>query len=192
MHILYLTQEEKELLKSYFKTSPITLIRLKTQVISMRDQGLKIKDIALSIFKSKRTVSRWIKDYSTRRMASIFSGLVNNENAAKLTRSQKQEIRKTLSTSPKHTGGLPKEFWDVPTLKTYVKAEFGVEYESDCSYHYLLRFSNLSFKQPAIFDVKRDDTAIRKRMIEIRKEIIPKIKDDNWVILASDETRVMW
>lgn len=191
MYILYLTREEKELLKSYFKTSPITLIRLKAQAVTMRDRGMKIKDISMSIFKSKRTVSRWIEDYATRRMASIFSGLVKNENAAKLTRLQKEEIKKTLSSPPKDTGGLPKEFWDVPLLKTYVKAEFGVEYESDCSYHYLLRFSNLSFKQPDVFDVKRDEVKIRQRMIEIRKEVMLKIKDDNWIILTSDETRIM-
>jgi transposase len=191
MYILYLTQEEKQLLRNYFKTSPITLIRLKAQAVTMRDRGMKIKDISLSIFKSKRTVNRWVEDYAVQRIASIFSGLIKNENAAKLTRLQKEEIKKTLSSPPKDTGGLPKTFWDVPTLKTYVRAEFGVEYESDCSYHYLLRFSNLSFKQPDVFDVKRDEVAIRQRMIEIRKEIMPKIKDNDWVILASDETRIM-
>lgn len=190
MHILYLTIEEKDLLKRYFKTSPIGLIRHKAQAIQMRDNGLEIKDIGNALFKSERSIQRWIRDFSGRRMASIFSGLADNENASKLSRMQKDEIKKVLSERPSDKK-LPKEFWDVPTLKNYVKAEFGVVYDSEQSYHYLLRFSNLSFKQPDVFDVKRDDTAVGKRMIEIRREIMPLMKDDNWVILASDETRIM-
>ena len=30
-----------------------------------------------------------------------------------------------------------------------------------------------------------------ERMIAIRHEIMPKIKDDDWIILTSDETRIM-
>jgi hypothetical protein len=37
--IIDLSAEEKELLKEYFKSSPLTLIRLKAQAIVMRDNG---------------------------------------------------------------------------------------------------------------------------------------------------------
>lgn len=190
MIIIYLTDIEKGLLQNYFKSSPIGLIRYKAQAILMRDNGLSIQDIGQSVIKSERTITRWIKDYSTRRMASIFSGLEDNENASKLTREQKEEIKTTLS-SPPSDQKLPKEFWDVPQLKQWIKSEFGVVYESVQSYHYLLRFSNLSFKQPAVFDVRRDDETIRKRMIAIRKEIMPMIQSNEWEVLASDETRIM-
>jgi len=190
MTILYLTGEEKEVLQQYFKYAPIGLIRHKAQAAIMRGSGLKVKDIAASLVKSERTITRWITDYSERRIASIFSGLVSNENAAKLTRQQKEEIRNTLSQAP-HAKGLPKAFWDIPQLKTYVQAQFGIVYESSRSYHYLLRFSNLSFKQPAVFDIKRDETYIRKRIQEIRREIIPLVRNPGWVVLVADETRLM-
>lgn len=187
---IHLSEEEKRILKNYFKTTSLILIRLKSQAILLRDKSIKVKDVADVLDKDERSIERWIKDFDKRRLSSIFTGHKNNQNAAKLTRDQKKEIKEILSQKPS-IYGLPKEFWDIPTLKKYVKATFGVVYESFRSYHYLLEFSNLSFKQPDIFDVRRDDNLVWKRLIEIRREIIPKTKDDGWVILTSDETRIM-
>src|SRR3989338_1241320 len=124
MIIIYLSQRERELLKGYFKSSPIGLIREKAQAIIMRDQRLQVKDVARVLFKSERTITRWLKDFSNRRMASIFSGLGSNENASKLTRFQKEEIGQVLKQKPS-AYGLPKEFWDVPQLKRYIYVRFG-------------------------------------------------------------------
>ena len=140
-----LSPEEKTLLKGYLKTSPLVLIRYKCQALLMREKGMKLEDIADIVSRDEQTVGRWIKDFSKRRMASIFTGHEDNENASKLTKEQKREIKETLRKPPS-AHGLPKEFWDVPTLKEYVRAAFGVVYESVQSYHFLLQFSNLSFK----------------------------------------------
>lgn len=156
----------------------------------MRSNGMSSYEIASSLFKDVRTIQRWIKDFSLRRLASIFSGLAENENASKLTRKQKEEIRRALKQPPS-VYGLPKEFWDVPALKDYVRAEFGVVYESVQSYHFLLKFSQLSFKYPARFDVNRNEQKIRKRMREINREIAVYLKDPNWEVFTSDETRLM-
>ena len=88
-HIL-LSQDEATLLKDYYKTSPFKLIREKSQAISMRANGFTIEQISVALFKGERTINRWIKDFSEVRLASIFSGHVDNENASKLTREQKE------------------------------------------------------------------------------------------------------
>ena len=90
------SDEERLLLKEYFKTSPIKLIRLKVQAVVMRSERIQIKGIAKSLFVSCRTTERWLKDFSQRRMASIFSGRLGNEYASKLTHKQKEEIKKVL------------------------------------------------------------------------------------------------
>lgn len=185
-----LSEEEKRILKNYSKTTPLILIRLKSQAILMKNRKISFVDIADVLDRNERTVRRWVKDFRERRLASIFTGQKDNQHASKLTREQKEEIRTILSEKPTDHG-LPKEFWDVPQLKKYVKATFGVIYESTRSYHYLLQFSNLSFKTPDVFDIRRDEAYIRKRMAEIRRWVIPKMNDPKWVILASDETRIM-
>lgn len=187
---LELSQVEVELLQRYTKTSPVTLIRQKAQCILARSRRIKIKDIAFTHGTGVRTIGRWIKDFSERRMASIFSGLVGNQNAAKLTREQKKEIRKVLDNPPSWYG-LPKDFWDIPQLKEYIYARFGTIYESERSYHFLLEFGNLSFKYPSRFDVRRNDIQIAERMEEIYAEILPYTEDPGWEVFCSDETRML-
>lgn len=185
-----LTNDERELLRNHYLKSPINLIRTKAHAVLMRDEGLRQKTIARLLVKSERTIRRYLWGFSERRMASLFSGHVNNENAGKLTRKQKGEIREVLKQPPSEYG-LPKEFWDIPTLKSYVKAEFGVVYESVQSYHFLLKFSNLSFKYPDKFDINRDEDKILKRIREITEEIRPFLKDNTWEVFTADETRIV-
>lgn len=184
-----LSQAEKELLRQYFKTSPISLIRLKAQAILMRDHEMKVKEIAYAVVRDLRTIERWIKDFSEKRIGSIFSGLIGNEYASKLTRIQKEEVKKVLNQKPS-AYGLPKEFWDVPQLKKYIYARFGTVYESERSYHFLLEFGNLTFKYLDKFKTKRDEQKIADRMEEIYGEVIPLMEDPNWEVFCSDEVRI--
>lgn len=184
-----LTEEEKYLLGSYFKTSPLKLLRLKAQAILMKNEGLKLETMSKLLFREQRTIQRWIKEFSEKRMASIFSGHENNENASKLTKEQKEEVAETLKKPP-FEYGLSKEFWDIPALKEYVRAEFGIIYESRQSYYFLLKFSDLSFKLPDKFDERRDEKLIVERMKEIALEIKDYLNDDAREVFVSDETRI--
>lgn len=184
-----LSDEEITILQGYTR-SLVELIQFKALTMLARHQQIPFSALTVMFHRDVRTLERWVKDFSVRRMASIFSGMVNNENASKLTREQKREIQQILSQPPLDQG-LSKEFWDVPTLRGYVAATFGVAYESDQSYHYLLRFSRLSFKYPETFDIHRDEQAIAKRIQEIREEIAPLLKDPSWEVYASDETGLM-
>lgn len=189
MKHIKITAEERTILKDYFQTSSIQLIRLKAQAVIMQDATLPLEQISSFLFRSERTISRWIDDFDEQRMASVFSGHVDNENAAKLTKEQKQEIQKALKMPPSEYG-LPKKFWDVPQLKNYINARFGVVFESEQSYHYLLKFCDLSFKYPDEFSIKRDEIAIEKRVEEIRKEIEEYLESPDWEVFAADETRM--
>lgn len=186
-----ISEQENTLLQNYFKTSPIRLIRLKAQAIIMRSENLPVGKISKILFVSYRTVGRWTRDFKERRMASIFSGRVGNQYASKLTRAQREEIKRILSLKPS-TLGLPKEFWDVPQLKTYISARFDVVYESNRSYHFLLEFGNLSFKHADKFRVERNEQLIASRMEEIYGEIIPLLEDPSWEVFCSDETRMLF
>lgn len=155
----------------------------------MREKGMKLEDIGDIVSRDENTITRWIKEWNEVRVASIFTGHQGNENASKLTRQQRQEIKNTLAKPPSDEG-IPKAFWDVPSLKDYVKVKFDTVYESDRSYHFLLKFSRLSFKYPDTFDHRRDETKIKERMMEIRQEIAPLLANPDWEVFASDEVRI--
>ena len=184
-----LTNTEKRILKDYFRTTTVELIRLKAQAILLKSKLMKSEDIADVLDRDKRTIRRWVHDFHEIRLASIFSGQIHNENANKLTRTQKEEIKQVLSQSP-HEHGLPKDFWDVPQLKQYIWTRFDVVYESERAYHFLLEFGNLSFKQPDRFNIKRNEKQIEERMEEIYGEIVPLLEDPAWEIFCSDEMRM--
>lgn len=186
---IILCHDEIALLQVYTKTSPIGLLREKSQAILLRSRGVLIKDISFSLHVGYRTVERWIKDFSKRRIASIFSGMAGNEHAAKLTKEQKEEIANVLQKKPS-AYGLPKEYWDVPQLRKYIYARFGAVYETDRSYHFLLEFGNLSFKVPDKFNVRRNEQKIAIRMEQIYEEILWFMEDPSWEVFCSDETRM--
>jgi len=183
-----LSQIEISILQSY-ASSPVSLIRLKAMAIMARNRQVPLAILSEMFNRSERVITRWISDYGKRRLSSIFSGKVGNEHASKLTKEQKEEIKSVIGQPPNEQG-IPKEFWDVPKLKNYVQARFGVVYESDVSYHFLLRFSGLTIKYPDKLSPRRNDKLIVKRIKEIKKEIKPMLKDPGWVVLASDETRL--
>lgn len=99
---------------------------------------------------------------------------------------------KHVLSEPPSNYGIPKEFWQVKDLKKWIKAEFGVVYKSNRSYHFLFKLGRLSWKLPNKFDIKRDDDFVEARIKEIKEEIRPFLQSSSWVVLASDETRLVW
>lgn len=180
---------EKQLLKQYSKSAPLVLVRSKAQAILLASNGVAIASIADVLDKKPRTVKLWLRKWCERRLGSLFTGHKDNNNAGKLTPEQKVEIQQALQ-SPPSDFGLPKEFWDVSQLKEYVTTQFGVVYECDQSYHFLLKFSNLSFKYADTFDRRRDELFITERIKTITAELAPLLSSDEWEVFACDEVRM--
>lgn len=184
-----ISDDERYTLQQYNKTTKLEIIRLKCLSVLIADQGLTGTAVSEVVGKSVRTVNRWLKDWDKQRLSSIFSGQQDNTNAAKLTKEQLHQIKQILSQPPSDYG-IPKEMWDVPTLKEYVSTTFDVVYESPESYYFLLRFSGLSFKYPDTFDLKRNEPLILERMAVIRAEIAPLLASKDWEVFACDEVKM--
>lgn len=174
----------------HYRKSRCSYIRERAQAVLSYQRSVDIYQISIVLVRSEKTIREWIKRFQRERIASIFPRY-QGENAAKLTRTQKKELAAVLSQPPS-AYAIPQAFWDVSALKRYIKAEFGVEYDSDESYRLLFRLHNYSFHLPNTFDRKRDEKKIEKRMAEIKQEIAPYWKDAGWIILTADECRIVW
>ncbi|MGH7234525.1 MAG: IS630 family transposase [Candidatus Saccharimonadales bacterium] len=184
-----ISDTEKIHLREYAKTAPLLLVRLKAQTILMASKNNTVADMADIQGRAERTILGWLKDWSQRRLASLFTGHQDNTNAAELTPEQRAGVKRVLA-SPPHDAGIPGSFWDVPKLKSYLEVNFGVVYESERTYHFLLKFSNLSFKYPDTFDRKRDLGFIEARMRQIHAEITPLLTNKDWEVFTVDEVRM--
>lgn len=186
-----ITSDERELLEDWRRYGVSPLIRDRALAIIINSKGRSAHFIAQILSRKESTVRSWLKKFKQHRLSSLFPGYQKNTNASKLSRQQKEEIKDILS-SPPSDQGIPKEFWQVKDLKKWIRAEFGVIYESKRSYHFLFQLSRFSWKLPDKFDVRRDDKLVNKRIKEIRQEIEPFLESNEWVVLASDETRLVW
>jgi len=186
-----ITKKERELLEDWRRYGVNSLIRDKALAVIINSSGKSANFISKILSRREETVRFWLKKFKKERLTSLFSRYRGNTNASKLTLSQKQEIKEVLETPPSDHG-IPKKFWEIKDMKKWIKARFGVMYESDRSYHYLFELSRFSWKLPDRFDVRRDNEQVEKRLQEIREEIKPYMESDDWVVLVADETRMMW
>ncbi len=180
---------ETTLLQDYAKTAPLVLLRFKAQAILLAASGVSPGAMVAVFARKPSTIAQWLKDWRQRRLSSIFTGHRDNNNAGKLTPEQKAEVQQALQ-SPPSDFGFPKAFWDVPQLKTYVQAQFGVVYECADSYHFMLKFGNLSFKYADTFGRKRNEAFIAERMKAVKAEIALLLQDDDWEVFACDEVKM--
>lgn len=186
-----LIEDEIKILESHYKKANSQLVKERAHANLLSNDGYLAPEIARILRRDEDTVRDWLSNFVSIRIASIFHKYDDNVNASKLTREQKEEIKATLNKPPSDAS-IPKEFWSLPTIKDYLFARFGVIYESDRSYHYLLEYAGLSWKLPSTFDQRRDDKFVKNRMSEIQREIKKLNKNENTVILSADESRINW
>lgn len=181
--------DEREVLLNWKKRSDtMILIRLKAEAVLYASMGVAVEIISTSVDRSPRTVSEWLRDWNACRLPSVVTEHAGNQNAAKLTREQKADLKEILKLKPSEAG-ISADFWDVPSLEDVVRSKFEVEYESDSSYQLLMKFCGMSFKKPDQFDKKRDEVKIASRMKEI-KEQVRDLLAEGYEIYTIDEVRV--
>ena len=173
------TLEETAVLVGWRKRSDNhALVRMKTEAILYASEGVGIGIIAKMVERAERTVQEWLADWQATRMCSVLTGHAGNQNAAKLTRDQKQELKKILAQPPSQTG-VHAEFWDVPAMRDVVKTLSDAEHQTDSSYQLLLRFCGLSLELPDPFDEHRNEKAITRRMAEVKAQV-KSLLDQGW------------
>ncbi|WP_315335157.1 IS630 family transposase [Propionibacterium acidifaciens] len=183
------TPEETAVLIRWKKRSDNhVLVRMKAEAVLYASRGVDVGIIAEMVERTERTVQEWLAEWRATRMCSVLTGHAGNQNAAKLTRDQKEELKAILAQPPSRSG-VHAEFWDVPAMREVVKIMFDVEYQADSSYQLLLRFCGLSFKLPDPFDKHRNEKAITRRMTEVKTQV-KALLDAGWEVYTADEVRL--
>lgn len=188
---IQLIPEELRVIIQHYRKPQCEDVRLRSHAIILSHKGYTGAQIADILLRDEQTIFRWIKAFQKERIVSLFPKYLSNEHAAKLTRTQKQELGNIFSQKPSDYG-IPAAFWDISNLRTYIKAEFGIEYASEESYRLIFKLHNYSFHLPDTFDIHRDEEKIIKRMGEIKEEIAPMLGSKEWIVFASDESRIVW
>ena len=183
------TPEETAVLIRWKKrTDNYVLVRMKAEAILYASRGVDVSIIAEMVERSVKTIREWLAEWQDSRMCSVLTGHAGNQNAAKLTRAQKEELTAVLARPPSQAG-VHAEFWDVPAIRDVVKTLSDAEHQTDSSYQLLLRFCGLSLELPDPFDKHRNEKAITRRMTEVKTQV-KALLDAGWEVYTADEVRL--
>lgn len=99
------TSEERDVLLRWKKRNDtLILVRLKAEAILYASRGVGPDIIAEMVDRCERTVKEWLSGWRRTRLHSVVTGHAGNQNAAKLTRLQKEQLKEALSLPPSESG----------------------------------------------------------------------------------------
>ena len=188
MQVEVIPEETAVLIRWKKRSDNHVLVRMKAEAVLYASRGVDVGIFAEMVERTERAVQEWLAEWQATRMCSVLTGHAGNQNAAKLTRTRKEELKAILARPPSRSG-VHAEFWDVPAIRDVVKILFDVEYESDSSYQLLLRFCGPSLELPDPFDEHRNEKAVTRRMTEVKTQV-NALLDAGWEVYTADEVRL--
>ncbi|AYW77232.1 IS630 family transposase [Propionibacterium acidifaciens] len=188
MQVEVIPEETAVLIRWKKRSDNHVLVRMKAEAVLYASRGVDVGIFAELVERTERAVQEWLAEWQATRMCSVLTGHAGNQNAAKLTRTRKEELKAILAQPPSRSG-VHAEFWDVPAIREVVKILFDVEHQPDSSYRLLLRLCGLSFKLPDPFDEHRNEKAITRRMAEVKTQV-KSLLDQGWEVYTAEEVRL--
>jgi hypothetical protein len=91
--------EWDSLLRWKKRSDSFVLVRSKAEAVILAPKDVGTDVIAAMVDRSEKTVNVWLRDWRARRLGSVVTEHADNENAAKLTRAQKEEVKAALFAS---------------------------------------------------------------------------------------------
>jgi len=125
------------------------------QAVRLYGAGYPVSEIAEIVDTSPTSIYRWTTWYRQGGQAELQSQYEGNQNAAKLSRDQKADLRERLHQQrpaevlPPDVRVSQGQFWTVSDLKIAVKQWYGVTYQSTSSYRELFKVCGFSGQRTA-------------------------------------------
>jgi len=169
MRLKNLPKVKVNALEKAFKRAKDTREKTRCQALWLLTQGYKRREVVKIVGRSKQALAKWVSAYNKKGL----EGLDNKPqpgNHRKLTRQQKQRIKKLITTNRPEKLGLEGKFWTVPTIKRMVKERFKVTYKTDDSYRRLFHFCGFSFHKPNKVNKKRNSHMVRRFEEKLKKD----------------------
>jgi transposase len=145
-------QESTELRQAANRTrEPEELKRL--QAVRLYGEGQPMSDVVRLVDVAERSVLRWCAQYREEGLAGLASGRVGNQNAARLSREQRADLKDKLrqykpdQVLPPRIRISAGAFWTVSDLRIAVQQWYGVRYQSDTSYRTLFKQCGYSLQR---------------------------------------------
>lgn len=172
------TLNEKE--AAQFKRAESTVQNVRElrrlQAVRLYGTGHPVDEIIKITLCSWRALMDWCRHYRQAGLAGLKSKW-QGENALKLSREQRAEIKEKINTSRPDQIIAPEvrisrgEFWTVSDLEIVVYQWYGVSYRSPTSYHHLLHECRFSQQKPeSRYRSRANDLAVVDFELKLEKK----------------------
>lgn len=153
---------------------------IRTQAVYLNLKGLTHKQIAETTLKSIDAIEKWITLFNKQGITGLKDRPVNKARNYKLTREQKDKIKKLITKSSPDQLGLKGEFWNPNLLKQLVKKEFNVVYKVKKSYIELLRYCGFSYQKVEYKDSRENKEYKEHEKLRLEKKLKKRVLRMYW------------
>lgn len=166
------SDKEKESLEKFFKKTKDLKAKTRCNGVWLRTKGYPIAEIADILGKKEGAIRHWTRVFKKEGVEGLIPK-PQPGNHRRLTRKQKDEIKRIIKQKAPYRLGLKTKakFWNIPTLGSFVKKYFLVEYQSNRSYHRLFKYCGFTFHKPVGKDKRQDPAKVAKFEKELKKKL---------------------
>ncbi len=170
-----LTEKENQELQGAYQNEKDGPTRTRYQAVRMYGQGYAVEEVQTLTGCARSSLMEWCAKYQE----SGVEGLQDHrtgQNAARLTKTQKDELReKLLMYTPYNVLGpeaqtLSGQYWSVPDLYLVVEKWFGVTYKSRTSYLELFETCGFSYQRAEKVFKSRREHQVMEFEAEVEKK----------------------
>ena len=107
MQVEITPEETAVLIRGRKRSDNHVLVRMKAEAILYASRGVDVGIIAEMVERTERTVQEWLAGWRDSRMCSVLTGHAGNQDAAKLTRTRKEELKPSSPSHPPRRASTP-------------------------------------------------------------------------------------
>lgn len=162
--MIHTPQSKITQLKKFLKTTKRPDERDRARAILKLIEGKRRKEVTDFFDITLTTLGVWQQNFK-KQGADGLRTKPQQGNRYKLSREKKEGIKRVINKQTPKEVGLRGVFWTVPLLRSYVKREYHVSYQSTNTYRELFKFCGFSYHKPDRVN-KRQNPHMRKRFDE--------------------------
>lgn len=144
---------------------------IRTQAVFLNLKGHTHKQIAETTLKSIDAIEKWITLFNKQGIDGLKDKPTDRARNYKLTREQKDKIKKLITKNSPNQLGLKGDFWNPNLLKQLVKREFKVVYKVKKSYIELLKYCGFSYQKVQYKDSRENKEYKEHEKLRLEKKL---------------------
>lgn len=138
--------EQVELLEQAFKKARKRREIIRFQALLLLTEGYKRKEVAKIVKVSTHVLEDWVTAFNKAGITGLYEK-PQPGNHRKLTKNQKEILKKLITTKTPENTGLAGVFWSPSLVSQLIRKEYNISYQREAA-RKLLHSYGLSFHKP--------------------------------------------